>query len=163
MSTTRITRETCVQISVRDFIVSKLASLGYTIGTGEGNVEVLDGYPDDNYDLDVDHTAVAIYFDDDGGRRIELGSTLTERVYIFTFDVVSDNARSAKSVAHNIRRSLDEEGRIPFIDYRLPGAVQVGVLSLGDIAVDQEVVDEPKPWQRNRWLVTTPVIDTFYV
>jgi hypothetical protein len=163
MSTTRITREQCVAQSLEEFVISALTAASYPLGNGPGLITVMDSFPDDSMDLDLDRDFIALGIaDDDGGSRIEMGSDLIERNYIFEAHVVGQTGTSAANLAHRIRQLLDTAGIVPLVDYRLPGDPVVDQLQFEEISVDRNEIDEPKPWQRNHWIATVPIIDTFY-
>lgn len=158
-----VTREQCVIQSVEDFVEGGLMANGYA-----GVVDVRDAFPTlEERAAELLKTSIAIGFTfDDGGRRMELGSDLTQRVYTIEFWVFGRTSNEGENVAHTVRVLIERaEGTIPLKDVAVAGAPVIDQLIVQDeraVTVTRQIASNPRAWDRFVWTVTVKVEDVYY-
>lgn len=160
-----ITREQQVEQSVQDFVRAKLDEHGYT-----GVTEVRDAFPSpDERARPFVTNVIALGFNfDDGGRFVELGSDLTQRVYTIEFWVFGTDMSSGSNIATAIRTFVEDESYlIPLKDIAVDGAV-VEQLQVRDASyagqgprVMRQIPSDPRPGDRYVFTLSLRVEDTY--
>lgn len=158
-----VTREQCVIQSTEDFVEGGLADLGYG-----PVVKVRDAFPTlEERATELTQTNIAIGFTfDDGGRRMELGSDLTQRVYTIEFWVFGRTSSEGENVAHAVRVLVERgSGTIPLKDIEQAGGPVIDQLLVQDeraVTVTRQLASNPRSWDRFVWTVTVKVEDVYY-
>jgi hypothetical protein len=159
-----ITREDQVEQSVSDYVREQLVAFGYP----EDKVHVREAFPSpEERGKELTQTVVAVGFNfDDGGRRIEMGSTLTQRVYNIEFWTFGINQNYGRNVANVIRAILEgNDFLIPLKAIEQEGQPVIDKLIIQDfrgIQVQRQVAHEPRPWDRHVFTTTVKVEDTYF-
>lgn len=156
-----ISRQQIIEQSAQDYLRAKLGERGM-----DGRVTMLDAFDYQQFTdtpLDSEYIAAGFNFDR-GAKPLELGSSLCQRTHVLEFWVFATTPQRGKALAGMIRDSLDDEGLIPLKDYNQDGDPVVDYLQVDEtgLRAQRQAHPQPKPWQENAWLITLPVIDTFY-
>lgn len=163
MSTpTRITREQRVQASLIAYLSDKLfTQLGYPTD----QVELVEAFEHSQFrgDEPLDKNYIALGFNfDDGGRPIELGSTLISRIYTMEVWVIATSPTIGLNLANAVRDQAEADMVIPLLDIAVAGAPVIDQLIVGNCRAQRQPVQNPPPWQENLWIVHIPLTDEFY-
>lgn len=156
-----ITREEQVEQSVQDFVREGLVALGYT----DDKVHVRDSFPTmDERGKAMDTSQLSLGFNfDDGGRHVEMGTDLTQRVYTLEFWVFGVSGGAGRNVANVVRNVLEDTPTIPLKDLSTDAVVdQLIVLSEQGVRVQRQVATDPQPWDRHVFTTTVKVEDIYY-
>lgn len=130
-------------------------------------VDVRDSFPTENErSAELLKTAVATGFSfDDGGRKIEMGSDLTQRIHTVEFWTFAATATQGENISHYIRSVLEASGLIPLKDLAQDGAPVVDQLVIMDergVRVERQFSRDPRPWDRYVWNTSVKVEDIYY-
>jgi hypothetical protein len=158
-----ITREQMVAQSTQDFITERLAAAGY----GPTIVQVREAFPtieERMTPLTVTQVALGFNFDD-GGKKVELGSDLTLRVYNVEFWVFGTTQNRAENVSGVIRAVIeDNDLLIPLKDISVAGHPVIDQLTVLDdrgIRTVRQIAPDPRPWDANVYTTTVRVEDYY--
>lgn len=161
MSVTRITREDMIEQSVTDYIRHALF-VERTYPSDQ--IELVEAFDEGRFSGPLDKNYLAVGFNfDDGGRPLELGSTLVERVYTIEIWCIGRDGTSGRNLANAVRDSAEEDGVIPLKDLRDPAQPIIDYLYVNPVTAARQPVPEPKPWQQFLWIVHIPVVDQYYL
>jgi hypothetical protein len=144
-----VPREVLVEQSVQDFVKAGFVARGI----GPTQVVVRDSFPtatERATPLTVTTVAIGINFDD-GGKFIELGSDLTERVYTVECWTFGTGKNIAQTTGTLIRAMLEETFTVPLIDVTQVARPVIDQLALQDrrrVSVTRQLAREPLPWDR---------------
>lgn len=163
-----IAREDSITQSLQDHLRFNL----YTVfGYPESKVVLMDGFDyalfDEKYgDAGLDKTYIAsAYQFDDGGRDLELGSTLKEYLHTIDFIVLGHTPTWGRNVAHVVKAIFNtDEGSIPLLNYEVntnPRPV-VDALPVEEVSAQREFSLPTKPWNQNAWTTRVRLTDTVY-
>jgi hypothetical protein len=162
-----VTREQQVEQSIQNFIRTQLTAHGY-----DPIVTLRDTFPSpDERAQPMTKNIVAVGFNfDDGGKIIEMGSDLTQRVYTIEFWVFGTSMSVANNVATVVRTFIEDAGYlIPLLDIA-DGNAAIDVLIVRDGSygggqgprVQRQVSNDPRPGDRFVFSVAIRVEDTYY-
>jgi roadblock/LC7 domain-containing protein len=156
-----VTREDLVEQSVTDFVRAGLEGSDLS-----SKLTVREAFPDEKERAtELTQTQVAIGFNfDDGGRLIELGSDLTERVYTITFWTFGTTKTMGRSTANFIRQLIEAAGLIPLKDVATAGQPVIDQLTLPErqaATVTRQIAPNPRPWDLFVWTTVVKVIDQY--
>jgi hypothetical protein len=165
----RMPRELAVAQSVEDFLVAGLTEAGLV---RDVDYRLVDAFDEPPGSLEVTTIAAGLEADD-GGTNIEMGTDLKEVTYVLTAtvygaDVVRNGVVTGKAydtgkwVAYAARNAFDDASAVPLKDIRQAAAPVVDYLAIDEVNVVRDDRQEPKPWERGMWILTVPVVDTFY-
>jgi hypothetical protein len=158
-----VTREQMVEQSVQDFVRDRLTANGYD----ESKVHMRDAFPTaQERASELTKTQLAVGFNfDDGGRKVELGSELTRRVYTIDFWTFGISPEYGRNVAGMVRAVIeDNDLLIPLKDIAQVGAPVIDQLLVLDdrgIVIQHQVAQEPRAWDRFVWSTTLKVEDYY--
>jgi hypothetical protein len=159
-----VTREDQVEQSVQDYVKAGLIDNGY----GIDKVKVRDAFPSaDERATELTMTTVAIGFNfDDGGRHIELGSDLTQRLYTIEFWTFGISPVYGRNVANVIRAILESgDYLIPLKAIEQSGQPVIDQLIIPDdrgISVTRQIARDPRTWDRFVWTTILKVEDIYF-
>lgn len=158
-----ITREQKIVQSTQDFVKDALSEANYWPQI----VDIRDSFPtEQERSAELRKTAVATGFSfDDGGRKIEMGSDLTQRIHSVEFWTFATTATQGENIAHFIRSILEDSGLIPLKDLAVDGAPIVDQLIIMDergVRVERQFSRDPRPWDRYVWNTTVKIEDIYY-
>jgi hypothetical protein len=160
MPASRITREELVEQSVTDWLREQMFTVR---GYPAARVELKDAFVESDFEGPLDKNYLAIGFNfDDGGRPLELGSDLLQRVYAIEVWVIATSAQEGRNLANAVRDSMESEGTVPLRDVTQPGRPIVDYLIVDPVRAQRQPVPQPKPWQEFLWIVTIPVLDEYH-
>lgn len=161
MAVARITREDLIEQSVTDYIRHAIfTERGYPAN----RVELVEAFDEERFEGPLDKNYLAVGFNfDDGGRPLELGSDLVERVYTIELWVIGMDGTSGRNLANAVRDSAEEDGLIPLLDIRQQGKPVIDQLVVDPVRAMRQPVPQPRPWQRFLWIVHIPVVDQYYL
>lgn len=155
-----ITREDLVEQSVQDYVRHALFDLR---DTPEDQVEILDAFPFNRFEGQLERNYVAMGFNfDDGGTQAELGSDLKVRLYTLQFFVFGLTPVLARNLANQIKFAADSEGVIPLKDIAQAGGPVIDALVVLSASAERQIIPSPEPWQENVWTSTVRVEDTYH-
>lgn len=162
-----VTREQQIEQSVQDFIRGKLAEHGY-----EPVTDLRDAFPTpDERARPFTKNVVALGFNfDDGGRMMEMGSDLTQRVHSIEFWVFGTDMSTGGNIATALRTFIEDVGYlVPLKDIGNGGAViDQLIVRDGSYGANQgprimrQVSNDPRPGDRYVFSVQIRVEDTYY-
>lgn len=157
-----ITREDFVSQSIDTYLRGILESKGYTDDT----VEILPSFPHERFDdtpLSKSYVASGYNFDD-GGKQVELGSKLIERLYTIEFFVIGQSETWARTLANAVKFALETDLTIPLLDVTVTEGErpQIDTLPVASVSAEHQPVPDPKPWQEHIWTVHLRVEDIYY-
>lgn len=155
----RITRQQSIGQSIQDFIRAALDDRQYPAD----QIEMHDAFEAGMFEgpLDKEHIALGFSFDD-GGRALEMGSTLREYTHRIEIFVIATTATRGENIAYAIREEMDKQGRVALKDLSQPGAPIIDWLLLDPVAIQRQPIPDPEPWEKFVWTLTCPVIDIHY-
>jgi hypothetical protein len=159
-----VTREDQVEQSVQDYVKAGLIDNGY----GTDKVKVRDAFPSaDERASELTITTVAVGFNfDDGGRHIELGSDLTQRLYTIEFWTFGISPVYGRNVANVIRAVLEGgDYLIPLKAIEQAGQPVIDQLVIPDdrgISVTRQIARDPRSWDRFVWTTIRKVEDIYF-
>lgn len=161
-----ISREDSITQSVQDHLRSVLYD---QFNYPEAKVEIVDGFDARLFDekfgdtgLDKTYIATAYQFDN-GGRPLELGSTLTEMLHTIDFLVLGHTPTWGRNVAHVVKQALmTDEGTIPLKNYEVAGAPVIDQLPIEEVSTQREFTFEPRPWNAFAWTTRLRITDEIY-
>lgn len=157
-----VTREDKIEQSVSDYVREGLESRGYL-----EFVDVREAFPSvEERATELTRTQVAIGFNfDDGGKLIELGSDLTERLYTIELWTFGISRGEGRNVAHVIKAILESQGIVPLKDVGVEGQPVIDALMLPDaraVSVTRQLSRDPRPWDEFVYTTTAKLIDHYY-
>lgn len=156
-----VTREDKIEQSVSDYVREELEALGYD----DTIVQIRQGFPtyeERATELEVSQLAVAFNFDD-GGKLVEIGSDLTERIYTIEFWCFGADESVGRNVPNVVRTILESNyGLIPLKDVGVAGQPVIDQLMVEEASVNRQIADDPQPWDSFVWSTTARVSDTYY-
>lgn len=158
-----ITREDQVEQSVQDYVKAGLVTNGYDTSA----VKVRDAFPTaDERSRELTVTTVAVGFNfDDGGRHVELGSELLQRVYTIEFWVFGLSPAWGRNVANVVRAILESTYTVPLKAIELSGQPVIDTLLVSDdrgVTVTRQLAREPRVWDRFVWTTMVKVEDMYF-
>lgn len=162
-----ISRQQMIEQSVQDFLRAELLNgvlpADQVVLRDAFNYEEFNDKP-----LDKEYVAAGFNFDR-GSRPMECGSSLRQRNHVLEFWVFATTPQRGKALAGIIRDKLESgDGLIPLKDYNQDGDPVIDQLQVDDLGVNSGARAQrmahpsPQPWQENAWMVTLPVLDTYY-
>jgi hypothetical protein len=157
-----VTREDMVEQSVTD-----LVRAGIEASDLSSKVHLRNAFPTEQeraQPLEITQLAVGFNFDD-GGKLMELGSDLTERVYTITFWTFGTTATMGRTTANFVRQIVEQAGLIPLKDIRIIGQPVIDQLTLPErqaATVTRQIAGNPRPWDLFVWTTVLKVIDQYY-
>lgn len=161
-----ISREDAIQQSVQDHLRTYL--YGPPFNYPQNRVEITEGFNydllDEKYGEGLPLTLIGVAFTfDNGGRQMEMGSSLTEYLHTIDFLILGHTPTWGRNVA-NVVKSIfrTESGSIPLFDYSSPQKREIDRLEIEDVRVDREPVAQPRPWQQHAWTTRLRVRDETY-
>lgn len=161
-----ISREDAITQSVQDHLRYNLYTV---IGYPESKVKIEDAFDarlfDEKYgDTALDKTYIAVAYQfDDGGKGLELGSTLTQFLHTIDFLILGHTPTWGRNVAHVVKAILmTDEGTIPLKDISLTPAPVVDQLVTEEVSVQREFTYEPRPWNQFAWTTRLRLYDEVY-
>lgn len=161
MSVSRITREDAIEQSVTNYLRNALF-VERTYPADQ--IEMVEAFDEERFQGPLSKNYLAVGFNfDDGGRPLELGSDLVERVYTIEIWCVGRDGTAGRNLANAVRDAAEEDGLIPLIDLRDPAQPVIDHLYVNPVTVSRQPVPDPKPWQRFLWIVHIPVVDQYYL
>lgn len=157
-----ITREDLVVQSAENFITRELQARDYT----PDKVVIRDAFPGpEERASELETTTVATGFNfDDGGRPVELGSDMIQRVYSIEFWVFGTTPEYGQNVAHVIRAIFEQDYLLPLEDIRQPDNPVIDQLQLAEpqgTKVTRQIARDPRPWEMYVWTTTVRVQDYY--
>lgn len=159
-----LTREDLIEESVEAYITSRLAGYNYHDGNGQpgnGNVIVKGDFPtpdERSAELVMTTVAIALAFDD-GGRGIEIGSTLTQYTHTVECWVFATSPKFGRNLVNVIKAIVRHEGEIPLLDVAQAGKPQIDTLIVDRAASARQMNSSPRPWDQNVYTCTIRLID----
>lgn len=156
-----LTREDLIEESVVTYIKASLSDYNYDDTDGSGNVIVKDDFPSPDErgtELLTTTVAIALAFDD-GGRPIEIGSTLTQYTHTVECWVFATTPKFGRNLSNVIKAIVRHEGEIPLLNVAEVGKPQIDVLIVDRVASSRQINSSPRPWDRNVFTCTIRVID----
>lgn len=158
-----ILREELIEYSTLQRLREKLPTYGFILDPAEGaTLKLREAFPTPEERLqDLDITTIAFGFNiDDGGREVELGSSLTEYRHTLEAWTFATEPRFGRRVAHAIKHiARHGDQTIPLIDYNQEGNPQIDSLLLLKAQVQHRPNSSPRPWDQFVWTTTLVVQD----
>lgn len=157
-----ITREDMVEQSVTDFVRAGLESSDLS-----SRLNIRDAFPSEQERAQpLTQTEVAVGFNfDDGGKLMELGSDLTERIYTITFWTFGVTRTMGRTTANYIRQIVEKaDGVVPLYDISQAAKPQIDALLLPEqraVTVTRQVNPNPRPWDLFVWTTVVKTIDQY--
>lgn len=157
-----ITREDQVEQSVTDFVRA-----GVQASDLSSKIGIREAFPtEQERATELVKTQLAVGFNfDDGGRLMELGSDLTERVYTITFWTFGTGVTMGRTTANLVRQMVEKVGGIPLKDIGAVGQPVIDMLTLPErqaATVTRQIAPQPRPWDLYVWTTVLKVIDQYY-
>lgn len=157
-----IPRETFVEQSVTDHLREYLTVLGYD----DEILEIREAFPSvDERATPLTKTTLAIGFNfDDGGRRVELGSDLTLRVYTIEFWIFGLTGNLGRNVANVVKEIFESHHIVALKKYDEPGAPVFDKIVLLDdrgAQVQRQIATDPLSWDANVFTTTVRFEDYY--
>jgi len=156
---TTIPREVHIEQSIQNFVKREVADRGFPTA----RIEFKDSFEQREFgpDMVMDREYVALGFNyDQGGRLLELGSTLRQYSHNVEIFVIGTTFERGRALAYAIREALEAEAAIPLHNV-LTGELIDHMLT-DPVTVTRQVADNPQPWQEFFWLLRVPVLDETY-
>lgn len=156
-----LSREDKAEQSVQDFLRAEMATRGYVEGE---RLHYLDSFPHDRLATPIDSNYIASGFSfDSGGKPLELGSNLKERIYTVEFFIFALDAKLGRNLANQVKDCLEPASdTIALKDYDQPGAPVVDHLLVDSVWAAMQVIPDPRPWEKNAWVTTLRLRDEYY-
>jgi roadblock/LC7 domain-containing protein len=157
-----ITREDMVEQSVTDFVRA-----GIQASDLSSKIEIREAFPTEDeraQPLTVTQVAAGFNFDD-GGKLMELGSNLTERMYTITFWTFGTSRSMGRTTANFIGQLAESAGTIPLKNIGIIGQPVIDQLLLPErqaVTVTRQISQRPRPWDLNVWSTVLKLIDQYY-
>lgn len=161
-----ILREENAEYSVLQYIREGLPAYGFVLSPAEkANILLREAFPTpEERTAPLTITTVAFGFNiDDGGREVELGSTLTQYHHTLEVWTFATEPRLGRRIAHSIKhivRKTDDE--IPLRDYNQEENPVIDSLIVTKAQVTHQANNSPRPWDAFVWTTSIEVQDTFY-
>lgn len=157
-----ITREQMLEQSVMDWLRANVYN-----DVPEAEVKLYDAFDYKQFrDSPLDKEYVTLGFNfDDGGRPLELGSSLRRRVHTLEVWVFATTPDRGRNISANVVKALEEaQGRIPLKDYEQSGDPVIDYLVVDDPGPrnSRQPHPNPEPWQENAWSVVVKVADEYF-
>lgn len=162
----QVLREELVEYSILEAIKIGLAlpEFGFTL-EGEGqNIELRESFPTPSERTqELKTTTVAFGFNmDDGGKEMELGSSLTEYVHtieVWTFATEPHlGRRVAHAIKHIVRRNSDI---ISILDFNQEGNPVIDYLIVNSAQAKHQANNSARPWDQFVWTTSIRVTDVY--
>lgn len=160
-----ILREECAEYSLLQMLREKLPNYGFILTPEEGaTIDLREAFPTPEERLEeLKITTVALGFHvDDGGRLMELGSSLTEYTHIIEVFVFATDPAFGKHLAHSIKHVVRKDDTVPLLDFNQEENPQIDVLLVEKAQVQHQANSSPRPWDEYVWTCTVSIQDTFY-
>jgi hypothetical protein len=156
-----VTREQMIEQSIQDYVRGKLFDVH---SYPEAKIEVMDSFPTERFEGPLTKSYVASGFNfDDKGRRIELGSNLTERVYTIEWFIFGMDDTWGDNLTHAIKFSLESDLAIPLLDITVPGKPPSGdALEVEGVNAEDVIITDPAPAEEFLHRVECQVKDQYY-
>ena len=152
-----IPRETKIEQSVSDHLRDHLVALGYT----PDRLAIREAFPGlAERSTPLAKNTLAIGFDfDDGGRPVELGSDLTQRIYTMEFWTFGVSIAHARTIAATVKSIFEINPVVPLKDVGVEGQPVIDQIVVLDdvkrIIVQRQISTEPAAW--DQFVYTTTV------
>lgn len=161
-----ILREELVEYSVLRKIREGLPTYGFVLSPAEGaNLTLREAFPTPEERLEaLAITTVCFGFNiDDGGREMELGSTLTEYTHTLEVWTFATEPHFGRRVAHSLKHIVRKGGDlIPLLDFNQEGDPQIDAMIVHKAQVQHQANSSVRPWDQYVWTTAIAVQDTFY-
>jgi hypothetical protein len=163
-----IAREDAITQSLQDHLREHLYG---TFSYPSAKVEIIDGFDltlfDERYgDSGLDKTFIATAYQfDDGGRSLELGSTLTEYLHTIDFIILGHTSTWGRNVAHVVKAIfLTDEGSVPLYDFSVAVAPRpvLDRMPVEEVSAQREFSMTPRPWNAHAWTTRVRLTDTVF-
>lgn len=164
-----ISREDLIAQSVQTHVRSELFGATYNYDTTK--VEIVDGYEDSLFNeqygsdaLDKTYIAVAFQFDN-GGRPLEVGSSLRQFLHTIDFLVFGKSPSWGRNVAYITKQILlTDSETIPLLDYNVSTdpRPEIDRLVIDSCITERQQIFDPRPWQLHSWRTRLRVLDEAY-
>lgn len=162
-----ILREDLVEMSVLRKLKESLPEYDYIYPPADGaNLLVKQTFPNpEERTKELTINTLAFGFNiDDGGRDVELGSTLTEYKHTLMCWVFGMEPRIALQIANSIKHILRKsDDAIPLLNFAEEEAPQIDVLRVDKVQVQHQANTSQRPWDQYVWTATAVVCDTYYI
>lgn len=160
-------REDLVELSILRKIKEGLPAFDYVLAPETGaTLEVKEAFPTpEERTKELTITTLAFGFNiDDGGRDVELGSTLTEYRHTLMAWVFGLEPRFARQVAQSIKHILrDADDAVPLLNFAEEGNPQIDTLRIEKVQVAHQGNNSQRPWDQYVFTATSVVSDTYYI
>jgi hypothetical protein len=162
-----IIREDLVEYSVLRKVKAKLPEYGYTLSPAVGaDLLVRESFPTpEERTQELKITTLAFGFAvDDGGRPLELGSTLTEYKHTLTAWVFGTEPHLARQIANAIKHILrKDDDAIPLLNFEAEGEPQIDTLRVDKVQTTHQPNSSQRPWDQYVWTTSAVVCDSYYI
>jgi hypothetical protein len=162
-----ILREDLVELSVLRKIKESLPEYEYVLSPEpKANLLVKEMFPTpEERTAELKINTLAFGFNiDDGGKDVELGSTLTEYQHTLVAWVFGMEPRIARQIANSIKHILRKaDDAVPLLDFSQEGNPQIDVLRINKVQVQHQGNNSERPWDQYVWTATSVVCDTYEI
>lgn len=167
-----ILREDNVEYSLLRKIREGLTEMGYQLSADPTKPEpgdqlfVRESFPTpEERTRELTLTTLAFGFAiDDGGRSIELGSTLTEFKHTLTCWVFGTEPHLARQIANAVKHIMrHEDDTVELLNFEEDPPVQIDVLRVEKTQTQHQGNSSKRPWDQYVWTTSIVVSDAYYV
>lgn len=167
-----ILREDNVEYSMLRKIREGLAEMGYKIAAdptkpgAEDQLVVRESFPTpEERTRELAITTLALGFSiDDGGRPVELGSTLTEFKHTVTCWVFGTDPHLARQIANAVKHVMRHaDDIVELLNFEEEPAKQIDVLRIEKTQTQHQGNSSKRPWDQYVWTCSIVASDTYYV
>jgi hypothetical protein len=162
-----IIREDLVKLSVLRKLKESLPEYGYVYPpAAKANLLVRDAFPTpEERTAELVINTLAFGFNiDDGGREMELGSTLTEYKHTLVAWVFGMEYRIAEQVANSIKHIMRKSDDIvPLLNFAEEGDPQIDVLRIDKVQTQHQGNNSQRPWDQYVFTTSMVVCDAYYI
>lgn len=151
-------RNQMVKQSVEDYVTDALDA-----EYDDSDVVLIDDFPTEaTRETELDKNTIAPGFTfDRTGVQAEVGSGLRVRPYNIEFFVFGLTDTWSENLAGYIEETLDNEyGLIPLKDPETEDVLDQ--LLVQSVTSNKQVLQDPRPWEENCWVVTLSLTDEYY-
>ena len=170
---TALLREELMENSVLQKIREALPEYGLVLATqidptiepGNANIHLRLAFPTpEERAEEMKITTVAFGFNiDDGGREMELGSTLTEYTHTLEVWTFATDPAIGRRVAHAIKHiARHGDDTIDLLDFGQKGNPQIDSLLVMKAQVQHVASNSARPWDQYLWTTSVVVMDSYY-
>lgn len=160
-------REDLVELSVLRKIKEALPDFDYILAPASGaTLDVREAFPTpEERTKELEITTLAFGFNiDDGGRDVEMGSTLTEYKHTLVAWIFGTEPRFARQVAQSIKHIMRKaDDAIPLLNFAEEGNPPIDVLRVDKVQVQHQANSSQRPWDQYVWTASSVVADTYYI